>query len=140
MFRRRRHVVVVVNSFRRQRPVVLGLDCEWKPGDNTPVSLFQVATRENVYLLDVFAFMDTGGGGEKKGTAEAFDAFLKLLFENETLIKLGFGFDYDIKRLRMSYSSLEETLSMDRRKKGWIDVRELAYTADAVSSHNKRKV
>ena len=45
--------------------------------------------------------MDTGGGGEKKGTAEAFDAFLKL-FENETLIKLGFGFDYDIKRLRMS--------------------------------------
>ena len=58
--------------------------------------------------------------------AEAFDAFLKLLFENETLIKLGFGFDYDIKRLRMSYSSLEETLSMDRRKKGWIDVRELA--------------
>ena len=129
------------NSFRRQRlPGVLGLDCEWKPGDNTPVSLFQVATRENVYLLDVFAFMmDTGGGGEKKGTAEAFDAFLKLLFENETLIKLGFGFDYDIKRLRMSYASLEETLSMDRRKKGWIDVRELAYTADAVSSHNKRK-
>ena len=91
------------NSYRRQRlPVVLGLDCEWKPGDNTPVSLFQVATRENVYLLDVFAFMmDTGGGGEEKGTAEAFDAFLKLLFENETLIKLGFGFDYDIKRLRM---------------------------------------
>ena len=129
------------NSYRRQRlPVVLGLDCEWKPGDNTPVSLFQVATRENVYLLDVFAFMmDTGGGGEEKGTAEAFDAFLKLLFENETLIKLGFGFDYDIKRLRMSYASLEETLSMDRRKKGWIDVRELAYTADAVSSHNKRK-
>ena len=37
------------NSYRRQRlPVVLGLDCEWKPGDNTPVSLFQVATRENV--------------------------------------------------------------------------------------------
>ena len=129
------------NSYRRQRlPVVLGLDCEWKPGDNTPVSLFQVATRENVYLLDVFAFMmDTGGGGEEKGTAEAFDAFLKLLFENETLIKLGFGFDYDIKRLRMSYAPLEETLSMDRRKKGWIDVRELAYTADAVSSHNKRK-
>lgn len=127
------------NSFRRL-PVVLGLDCEWKPGDNTPVSLFQVATRENVYLLDVFAFMmDTGGGGEEKGTAEAFDAFLKLLFENYTLIKLGFGFDYDIKRLRMSYASLEETLSMDRRKKGWIDVRELAYTADAVSSHNKRK-
>ena len=118
-------------------PVVLGLDCEWKPGDNTPVSLFQVATRENVYLLDVFAFMTEDNGGE--GTAEAFDAFLKLLFENETLIKLGFGFDYDIKRLRMSYSSLEETLSMDRRKKGWIDVRELAYTADAVSSHNKRK-
>ena len=84
--------------------------------------------------------MDTGGNGGEKGTAEAFDAFLKLLFENETLIKLGFGFDYD-KRLRMSYSSsLEETLSMDRRKKGWIDVRELAYTADAVSSHNKEKV
>ena len=101
------------------------------------MSLFQVATRENVYLLDVFAFMTEDNGGE--GTAEAFDAFLKLLFENETLIKLGFGFDYDIKRLRMSYSSLEETLSMDRAKKGWIDVRELAYTADAVSSHNKRK-
>jgi hypothetical protein len=126
--------------------VVLGLDCEWKPGDNTPVSLFQVATRENVYLLDVFAFMmeeeeeDVDDDGAKgKGTAEAFDAFLKLLFENETIIKLGFGFDYDIKRLRMSYASLEETLSMDRRKKGWIDVRELAYAADAVSSHNKRK-
>ena len=39
------------NSFRRQRlPVVLGLDCEWKPGDNTPVSLFQVATRERVFV------------------------------------------------------------------------------------------
>ena len=122
--------------------VALGLDCEWKPGDNTPVSLFQVATRENVYLLDVFAFMmeeEDVDGAKGKGTAEAFDAFLKLLFENETIIKLGFGFDYDIKRLRMSYASLEETLSMDRRKKGWIDVRELAYAADAVSSHNKRK-
>ena len=123
--------------------VALGLDCEWKPGDNTPVSLFQVATRENVYLLDVFAFMmeeeEDVDGAKGKGTAEAFDAFLKLLFENETIIKLGFGFDYDIKRLRMSYASLEETLSMDRKKKGWIDVRELAYAADAVSSHNKRK-
>jgi hypothetical protein len=134
----------VLSSSSSLPGVVLGLDCEWKPGDNTPVSLFQVATRENVYLLDVFAFMmeeeeDVDDGAKGKGTAEAFDAFLKLLFENEKIIKLGFGFDYDIKRLRMSYASLEETLSMDRRKKGWIDVRELAYAADAVSSHNKRK-
>lgn len=122
----------------KKHKAVIGLDCEWKPGDNTPVALLQVATRENVYLIDMFAMMTC-----QKGSIESERAFeerfLKVLFERENVLKLGFGFDYDIKRMRMSYPQLEETFSMDRRNKGWIDVRELAYVADAVSSHNKRK-
>ena len=35
-----------------RQPPCVGLDGEWRPGDNSPVALLQIATREEVFLID----------------------------------------------------------------------------------------
>ena len=40
---------------REGYPPVVGLDGEWKPGSRTPVSILQVATRTDAFVVDLFA-------------------------------------------------------------------------------------
>jgi hypothetical protein len=40
---------------REGYPPIVGLDGEWKPGARTPVSILQVATRTDAFVVDLFA-------------------------------------------------------------------------------------
>ena len=99
-------------------PWVVGLDAEWRPHKHSPVALLQVATRREAFLVDVASLMRRDEGGDRydrydryDANAEAFDAFLRDLLDAPDVVRLGFGFEYDLSRLRRGYagrlSSLE---------------------------------
>jgi len=76
---------------------LLGFDCEWKAGltrlQKHPVALFQIATRENTYLLDMLSL----------AASPILDSKLSALFLNPRVVKLGLSFDGDRKQLLRSY-------------------------------------
>ena len=47
-------------------PPVVGLDGEWKPGSRTPVSILQVATRADAFVVDLFATAPPGRARERR--------------------------------------------------------------------------
>jgi hypothetical protein len=49
----------------------VGLDGEWKPGSRTPVSILQVATRTDAFVVDLFAVAKRDAPDDAR---EAFDA------------------------------------------------------------------
>ena len=104
-------------------PPCVGLDAEWRPGDNTPVALLQVATRDEVFLIDLLATAPRGCAPE---VIEATDELLKAILWEEKLYKLGFSFGYDVKRMKASYSHLSV---WDETCKNLVDVKQLAYAA-----------
>jgi hypothetical protein len=76
---------------------LLGFDCEWKAGltrlQTYPVALFQIATRENTYLLDMLSLAHS----------PVLNTKLSALFLNQRVRKLGLSFDGDRKQLIRSY-------------------------------------
>ncbi len=76
---------------------VLGFDCEWRPAfikfTQYPVSIFQIATRSCVYILDLIAL---------NGSA-LLDQKLSAVFLNSSIIKVGLSFAEDRKLLIKSY-------------------------------------
>ena len=102
-------------------PWVVGLDAEWRPHKHSPVALLQVAVRHRAFLVDVSTLMKRpGDDGYVPGNEEAFDHFLRDLFAAEEIVRLGFGFAYDLQRLRRGYAgrlhSLEISESEDDGK------------------------
>jgi prolyl-tRNA editing enzyme YbaK/EbsC (Cys-tRNA(Pro) deacylase) len=102
-------------------PWVVGLDAEWRPHKHSPVALLQVAVRHRAFLVDVSHLMKRpGDDGYVPGNEEAFDHFLRDLFAAEEIVRLGFGFGYDLQRLRRGYAgrlhSLEISESEDDGK------------------------
>jgi prolyl-tRNA editing enzyme YbaK/EbsC (Cys-tRNA(Pro) deacylase) len=102
-------------------PWVVGLDAEWRPHKHSPVALLQVAVRHRAFLVDVSTLMKRpGDDGYVPGNEEAFDHFLRDLFAAEEIVRLGFGFGYDLQRLRKGYAgrlhSLEISESEDDGK------------------------
>ena len=102
-------------------PWVVGLDAEWRPHKHSPVALLQVAVRHRAFLVDVATLMKRpGDDGYVPGNEEAFDHFLRDLFAAEEIVRLGFGFGYDLQRLRKGYAgrlhSLEISESEDDGK------------------------
>jgi hypothetical protein len=127
---------------------VVGVDAEWRPVSGSPVSILQIATRSDAFLVDVAGVMaadrDENGNGngnenaEAAAAAAAFDAFLRDLFASRHVLKLGFGLDHDLKRLRTSYPSLKSVAAVDpataedserARGVGVVDVKSLALVA-----------
>ena len=112
-------------STREGYPPLVGLDGEWKPGSRTPVSILQVATRSDAFVVDLFAVADP-----TSAACAPFDAFLAELFESEAVVKLGFSFGYDLSRMRVSYPHLA-ALRSKRDPRFLIDVKQLAHVASA---------
>lgn len=106
-----------------RQPPCVGLDGEWRPGDNSPVALLQIATREEVFLIDLLATAPRGAGQELN---DATDELLQAVLWSEHLYKLGFSFEYDIKRMKASYSHLKV---WGEKSKNLIDVKQLAFAA-----------
>ena len=106
-----------------RQPPCVGLDGEWRPGDNSPVALLQIATREEVFLIDLLATAPRGAGQELN---DATDELLRAVLWSEHLYKLGFSFGYDIKRMKASYSHLKV---WGEKSKNLIDVKQLAFAA-----------
>ena len=79
---------------------VVGLDCEWRPSASSPVALVQAATRDAVFLIDALKL------AESPESLAALDAFLGAVFADASLVKLGFGFAHDLRRLRRGYPTL----------------------------------
>lgn len=90
---------------------VVGLDVEWKPtsskiasvvgggASSTAVaSVLQIATASRVFLIDLLALHDN---------AFLFDGFLKPLLTSQAILKVGFGFDSDLKVLHQTFSERE---------------------------------
>ena len=101
-------------------PWVVGLDAEWRPHKHSPVALLQVATRDKAFLVDVASLMRRDEGNDRydrydrhDANAEAFDAFLRDLLDAPDVVRLGFGFEYDLSRLRRSYAG--RLSSLDRK-------------------------
>lgn len=104
-------------------PPCLGLDAEWRPGDNTPVALLQIATREEVFLIDLLATAPRSAG---ESLNVATDELLKAVLWSEGVYKLGFSFAYDVKRMKASYSHLSV---WEEKSRNLVDVKQLAYAA-----------
>jgi prolyl-tRNA editing enzyme YbaK/EbsC (Cys-tRNA(Pro) deacylase) len=121
---------------------VVGIDAEWRPQSGSPVALLQIATRHEVFLVDTLTLCvrdaddaddaDCAGKEETDAFAEALNRFLDDLFARRDVVKLGFGLEHDLKRLRRSFpeslSCVAEPALLCRRD-GFVDVRTLCLLA-----------
>lgn len=110
-------------STSARAPPCIGLDAEWRPGDNTPVALLQIATRGEVFLVDLLATAPRSAG---EALNDATDELLQAVLWSEDVYKLGFSFAYDVKRMKASYSHLKV---WSERSKNLVDVKQLAFAA-----------
>lgn len=78
---------------------VVGIDCEWRTSigrfRRDKLALFQLAAEGSVFLIDLHAL-----------SAADVVPFMVFLFSAETITKLGFQFDSDIKQLGRSYPGM----------------------------------
>ena len=116
---------------REGHPPVVGLDGEWKPGSRTPVSILQVATRTDAFVVDLFAVAKRDAPDDAR---EAFDAFLHELLRSAEVYKLGFSFGYDLTRMKASYPHLA-SLRQRGDPRAMVDVKQLAHAASANRSN-----
>lgn len=105
---------------RLSRPgLTIGVDSEWKPsfGNTTQrIALMQFATSDQIFLLDMITL---------HSLLHKSDWFLlaNALFCNEEMIKLGYGFDSDLKMVVKTYPFLKEPLTHLKRT---VDLEKLA--------------
>ena len=116
---------------REGYPPIVGLDGEWKPGSRTPVSILQVATRTDAFVVDMFAVAKRDAPDDAR---EAFDAFLHELLRSAEVYKLGFSFGYDLTRMKASYPHLA-SLRQRGDPRAMVDVKQLAPAASANRSN-----
>lgn len=108
----------------RTLPIVIGIDCEWRPEGrfyiqpavvndvasngkcNAPVAVFQLATRTDIFLCDMlFICRHPANGlvGELTTKERIFDRMISKLFNSRHVIKVGLGINQDLKRLAWSF-------------------------------------
>ncbi|XP_041971749.1 exonuclease mut-7 homolog [Aricia agestis] len=81
---------------------VIGMDCEWKPSfgaAQSHVALIQIATYDNVYLIDTLKLND-------KRYLNVWYKFNKSILENAEIIKVGFGLEQDLREMKCSIMGL----------------------------------
>lgn len=81
---------------------IVSIDCEWKPSfgaTQSQVALIQIATANNVYLIDTLILNNTQ-------YSSFWYTFHKSLLDNAEIIKLGFGLEQDLKEIKASVSGL----------------------------------
>ena len=101
------------------------------PGSRTPVSILQVATRTDAFVVDMFAVAKRDAPDDAR---EAFDAFLHELLRSAEVYKLGFSFGYDLTRMKASYPHLA-SLREKGEPRAMVDVKQLAHAASANRSN-----
>lgn len=107
--RHHRRAAAMVPTGWRPR-VVLGMDCEWQPSSraepNTPVSVLQIGSTHDVFLIDLLALCAAGRpaeGAALPAEQEALSEVLAAVFADKDIVKVGFGLRYDLERLVESY-------------------------------------
>ncbi|XP_076762319.1 exonuclease mut-7 homolog isoform X1 [Xylocopa sonorina] len=93
---------------------IVGIDSEWKPcfgTKQTELALIQIATKTNVYIIDV-----TTIGNQLD---DLWVELVSTLFENKSILKLGFGIAQDMTVLRSSLSALSKVKTCGE---GYIDI------------------
>ncbi|XP_011870330.1 PREDICTED: uncharacterized protein LOC105563381 isoform X2 [Vollenhovia emeryi] len=93
---------------------MVGLDLEWKPSFGTKqpeLALMQVATENNVYILDVTTI------GNK--LPELWSELGLILFGNKDIVKIGFGVAQDMTVIRNSLPALS---SIKTHGQGYLDL------------------
>ncbi|CAF0779065.1 unnamed protein product [Brachionus calyciflorus] len=109
----------------------VGVDAEWKPtcvmGINIEqakrVALFQVATKQSIYLIDLAELADKLDENDSHIIAQKF-------LNNKKIIKLGYGFTHDIKMLSHSFINMHD---LENFRSTVID---LAYIAEQLKKMN----
>ncbi|VEN35646.1 unnamed protein product [Callosobruchus maculatus] len=80
---------------------LIGIDCEWKPsfgGNANELALMQIATRKNVFVLDIVNL------GNK--IPHLWQELGKFIFNNCDILKLGFSITGDIHMIRQALPDL----------------------------------
>ncbi|XP_053972277.1 exonuclease mut-7 homolog isoform X1 [Hylaeus volcanicus] len=96
---------------------IVGIDSEWKPNfgtKQTELALIQIATDTNVYILDVTTM---GTKSENLWTELALT-----LFENKSILKLGFGISHD---MTVMHNTLPVLKNVKTYGEGYLDIVEL---------------
>ena len=98
---------------------MVGIDIEWQPTFGAQLAraaVLQIATREQVFLFDIFSLRQ-----ENPSVDQSRD-FVRHVFENPHLLKLGFGMKEDLQVLGRSLPGLEDVNKLLRK---WLDLRTL---------------
>ncbi|XP_018304800.1 exonuclease mut-7 homolog isoform X2 [Mycetomoellerius zeteki] len=93
---------------------IVGIDLEWKPSFGTKqaeLALMQIATEDNVYILDITTI------GDK--LLELWNELGLVLFGNKDIIKIGFGIAQDMTVIRNSLPALS---SIKTHGQGYLDL------------------
>ncbi|NXT75810.1 MUT7 Exonuclease, partial [Zapornia atra] len=89
---------------------VVGIDMEWKPSFGTVgkprVSLLQLALKDEVFLLDLPRLLEQA---EAEGQKEKLPHFIKMLYSDAAITKLGYGMLGDLNSLAATCSALKDT-------------------------------
>lgn len=105
----------------------VGVDTEWKPTcamgidieQSKKVALFQIATNERIYLIDLCVLSNILDENDSLLMAQKF-------LNNKNIIKLGYGFTHDIKMLTHSFINIHDLENFR------CTVIDLAYVAEEV--------
>ncbi|XP_030062669.1 exonuclease mut-7 homolog [Microcaecilia unicolor] len=99
---------------------VVGLDMEWRPSFGTVgrprVSLFQIAVKEHVFLLDLLKFLKEARTDEE---GVHVTKFIQTMFCDPGIIKLGYGMAGDLHSLAFTHPALQD---LDKKVQGLVDL------------------
>ena len=116
---------------------VVGIDAEWRPQSGSPVALLQIATRREAFLVDTLTLC--GDENHVPEAAASLNRFLADLFARRDVVKLGFGLEHDLSRLRRSFPESLTCVAQPARvcrSAGFVDIRALC----ALAFPEKRKL
>ncbi|KAM6243809.1 exonuclease mut-7 homolog isoform 2-T2 [Porphyrio hochstetteri] len=99
---------------------VVGIDMEWKPSfgmvGKPRVSLLQLALKDEVFLLDLPRLLEQA---ETEGQKEKLPHFIKMLYSDAAITKLGYGMLGDLNSLAATCSALKDT---EEQAQGVVDL------------------
>ncbi|XP_021269591.1 exonuclease mut-7 homolog isoform X3 [Numida meleagris] len=99
---------------------IVGIDMEWRPSfgmvGKPRVSLLQLSVRDEVFLLDLPRLLEQA---ELKGEKEKLPHFIRMLYSDAAITKLGYGMSGDLSILAATCSTLK---GMDKQSRSVVDL------------------